>query len=231
MTSRSHQGLVRINNEDRVHCEPEHGFVVLADGMGGLLAGEVASAVAVDSACRALCDPRQPRGSIEDLKAILTLANEAVLERARSMRYVGKMGTTLVIWAMHADQSFFSYVGDSRLYVYYQGKLSQLTCDHTLAQRMIDNGEIAPEHADTAPNRHVLTHAMGLPGAFRADAGVLPDFDRILICTDGLSDLVAAADIEAIMATADLDDCANFLLKAALDKGGRDNVTVAIIER
>ena len=132
MTSRSHQGLVRINNEDCVHCEPEHEFVVLADGMGGLLAGEVASAVAVESASRALRDPAQPRQSAEDLKAVLNLANEAVLERARNMRYVGKMGTTLVVWAMQGQQAYFSHVGDSRLYVYRNGRLSLVTHDHTL---------------------------------------------------------------------------------------------------
>ena len=231
MISRSHQGLVRLNNEDCVHCEPEHGFVVLADGMGGLLAGEVASAVAVDAACRALRDPEQPRTSGEDLQAVLSLANDAVLDRARGMRYVGKMGTTLIVWAIHDGQAYFSHVGDSRLYVYRSGQLTQVTRDHTLAQRMIDSGEIAPEHEHTAPNRHILTHAMGLPGAFKADGGVVPEFDRVLICTDGLSDLVPAADIQDIMATSDLEDCANFLLKAALDKGGRDNVTVAIIER
>ncbi|XOV82307.1 MAG: PP2C family protein-serine/threonine phosphatase [bacterium] len=231
MMSRSHQGLVRINNEDCVHCEPEHEFVVLADGMGGLLAGEVASSVAVESASRALRDPRQPRQSADDLKAVLNRANEAVLARARSMRYLGKMGTTLVVWAMQGEQAFFSHVGDSRLYVYRAGKLFQVTHDHTLAQRMIDSGEIAPEDADNAPNKHVLTHAMGLPGAFKADAGEVPEFDRVLLCSDGLSDLVAATDIEAIMATPDLEDCCNFLLKAALDKGGRDNVTVAVIER
>lgn len=231
MISRSHQGLVRLNNEDRVHCEPEHEFVVLADGMGGLLAGEVASAVAVEAACRALRDPDQSRTSGEDMQAVLSLANDAVVDRARSMRYVGKMGTTLVIWAMHGEHAYFSHVGDSRLYVYRAGQLTQVTRDHTLAQRMIDNGQIAPEHEHTAPNRHVLTHAMGLPGAFKADGGVVPEFDRVLLCSDGLSDLVIAADIQEIMATPDIDDCANFLLKAALDKGGRDNVSVAIIER
>ena len=230
MTSRSHQGLVRINNEDCVHCEPEGGFAVLADGMGGLLAGEIASAVAVDEACRQLRDPQVARGSSEDLAAVLTAANEAVMARAKRMRYIGKMGTTLLIWAMGEEGGFYSHVGDSRLYIYADGRLTQVTRDHTVAQRMVDNGEIAPEDEPTAPNRNVLTQAMGLPGAFKAEAGAVPAGERVLMCSDGLSDLVPATHIEEIMATADLDDCANFLLKAALDKGGRDNVTVALIE-
>lgn len=230
MTSRSHQGLVRINNEDCVHCEPERSFAVLADGMGGLLAGEIASAVAVDAACRELRNPEIGRDSGEDLAAVLTAANEAVMARAKRMRYLGKMGTTLVIWAMGKEGGFYSHVGDSRLYIYTDGQLTQITRDHTVAQRMIDNGEIAPEDEHTAPKRHVLTQAMGLPGAFKAQAGAVPASERVLLCSDGLSDLVPAAHIEEIMATPDLDDCANFLLKAALDKGGRDNVTVALIE-
>ena len=230
MTSRSHHGLVRLNNEDCVHCEPEGRFVVLADGMGGLLAGEVASAVAVDTACKQLRDPACPRGSAEDLAAILKATNDAVAARAKAMRYVGKMGTTLVIWAMHEDTAHFSYVGDSRLYTYTTGSLTQISRDHTVAQRMVDQGKISQADEHTAPNRHVLTQAMGLPGAFKAESGVVPASERVLMCSDGLSDLVRADEIEAIMATPDLDECANFLLKAALDRGGRDNVTVALIE-
>jgi len=228
MTSRSHQGLVRLNNEDCVHCDTEGKFAVLADGMGGLLAGEVASAVAVEAACRTL--RAITRESSTDLERVLASANDAVTARAKSTRYLGKMGTTLVIWAMGSEKSWYSYVGDSRLYAYDAGQLVQVTKDHTLAQRLIDEGRIAPGEEHNAPNRHVLTQAMGLPGIFKADSGEVPRCERVLLCSDGLSDLVVADEICEIMSTPDLDDCANFLLKAALDRGGRDNVSVALVE-
>jgi len=230
MTSRSHQGLVRLNNEDCVHCDMDGRFVVLADGMGGLLAGEVASAIAVESACRRLREPDIRRCNPEELAQVLTQANDAVTERAKAMRYVGKMGTTLLVWAQGREKSLYGHVGDSRLYAYAAGELAQITRDHTVAQRMVDQGKIAADQEPTAPNRHVLTHAMGLPGIFKADVGEAPECERLLLCSDGLSDLVAAAEIQNIMATTDLEDCANFLLKAALDRGGRDNVTVALVE-
>ena len=230
MVSRSHQGLVRLNNEDCVHCDTAGKFVVLADGMGGLLAGEVASAVAIDAACKGLRDPALARTSSADLESVLSRANTAVTERAKAMRYVGKMGTTLVVWALGEERAYYGYVGDSRLYTYSDQILTQQTRDHTLAQRMLDDGEIVAEDESYASNSHVLTHAMGIPGLFHADCGELPACQRVLLCSDGLSDLVEADEICAIMATPDLEDCANFLLKAALDRGGRDNVTVALVE-
>ena len=205
-------------------------FVVLADGMGGLLAGEVASGIAVDAASKKLRDPNITRTRAEELSEVLAVAHDAVSARAKSMRYVGKMGTTLVVWAQGPEAAYYAYVGDSRLYTFTGGVLTQLTKDHTMAQRLIDNGTIAPEDEHKAPNRHVLTQAMGLPGLFKADCGEVPECERVLMCSDGLSDLVTADEICALMNTPDLEDCVNVLLKAALDRGGRDNVTVAVID-
>ena len=230
MTSRSHQGLVRLNNEDRVYCDVDGGFVVLADGMGGLLAGEVASGVAVDTACQGLRHPERPHNHADDLGDILSEAHEAVVRQAKAMGYIGKMGTTLVIWAQRNESAYFAHVGDSRLYTYTAGDLAQITVDHTLAQRFIDEGKYEPDDEENVPNSHVLTQAMGLPGIFSVDTGQVPDCERVLLCSDGLSDLVAAPRIAEIMSTTDLEECADELVGAALDKGGRDNVTVAIVE-
>ena len=230
MISRTHQGLVRLNNEDCVHCDTAGQFAVLADGMGGLLAGEVASGIAVDAACKRLHDPALTRTCADDLAEVLSAAHDAVSERAKVMRYVGKMGTTLVVWAQGPHAAYYAHVGDSRLYTYSAGELTQITRDHTMAQRLIDEGRLSPHDADRAPNRHVLTHAMGLPGLFKAECGEVPACERVLLCSDGLSDLVKAPEICELMSTQELEDCANFLLKAALDRGGRDNVSVAIIE-
>jgi len=230
MISRSHQGLVRLNNEDCVHCDIEGQFAVLADGMGGLLAGEQASAVAVEAACTQLRKRVHPLIDAQDLSGILETAHDAVVARAKAMRYIGKMGTTLVIWAQGPDRAFYAHVGDSRLYTYAGGELSQITRDHTVAQQLIDAGRVAPEDEHNAPKRNVLTQAMGLPGLFKAEFGEVPVSERVLLCSDGLSDLVRAHEICELMATPDIEDCANFLLKAALDRGGRDNVSVALIE-
>lgn len=230
MTSRSHQGLVRLNNEDRVYCDVDDAFVVLADGMGGLLAGEVASGVAIDTACQGLRRLDRRHDHADDLADILREAHEAVVGQAKAMGHIGKMGTTLIIWALRNQHAYFAHVGDSRLYTYTAGDLAQITVDHTLAQRFIDEGKYEPDDEENVPNSHVLTQAMGLPGIFAVDTGQVADCERVLLCSDGLSDLVSASQIAEIMAMADLEACADELVGAALDKGGRDNVTVALIE-
>ena len=230
MISKSHAGLVRLHNEDCVVCEPTLPFAVLADGMGGLLAGAQASEVAVAAVCRELRKPMSVAGDPQSLVSVLQVAHDAVAAAAKAMRYVGKMGTTLVVWAQLADTACYAYVGDSRLYVYADGHLSQVTRDHTLSQRKIQQGRLSPAQEMLSPDRHVLTQAVGLPGLFKADCGWVPAAERVLMCSDGLSDMVPAAEIEALMATPNAEDCANYLLKAALDRGGQDNVSVVVID-
>ncbi len=236
VVARSHQGLVRLRNEDAVFGDDQGRFAVLADGMGGLMAGEVASRTAVETARDRLSRGTSRLSEPQDLEHVLQLAHDAVVARARRFNYVGKMGTTLLIWsqadggAAQREDSFFAHVGDSRIYTFTDGKLTQITRDHTVAQRMVDSGEISPEEEPEAPNRHVLTQALGLPGLCKPDSGVVPSAQRVILCSDGLSDLVTDSEMTEIMATPDLACCADELLKAALDAGGRDNVSVVLLE-
>ena len=236
MTSRTHQGLVRVNNEDCVHIDADAGFAVLADGMGGLLAGEQASAAAVRTVCACLEEVVEAahngciNGTEDHAAALVEKAHSAVQDRASELNYVGKMGTTLVLWLGGEVEGYFAHVGDSRLYAYRAGEISQITRDHTVAQRLIDEGTIPAGQERNAPNQNVLTQALGLPGVCEVESGAVPEAERVLLCSDGLSDLVEDHEIAAILKRGDIDECADLLVKAALDRGGRDNVSVVIIE-
>ncbi len=230
IVARSHQGLVRRNNEDFIYASAEDGFAVLADGMGGLLAGEIASEVAVVTARHNL-EAGAARDSAQALSALVNLSHNAVLAEARERNYLGKMGTTLIVWAQAPDQrSFFGHVGDSRLYAYSRGRLEQLTRDHTVAQRLIDSGEVDGADEHDVPHRHILTQALGMPGVFQPQATEVPTCDRLLLCSDGLSDLVRREQLQEIMTDTDGERCADHLLKAALDAGGSDNVSVILVD-
>ncbi|MEQ8690272.1 MAG: protein phosphatase 2C domain-containing protein [Pseudomonadales bacterium] len=224
IVSATHQGLVRLNNEDAVLVDETVGWVALADGMGGLLAGEEASELAVVSVKQTMAAGGHP------VRELLLSAHQRVKSHAQSKNYLGKMGTTLVVWCWQNGQPEFCHVGDSRLYAFNDGELAQLSHDHTVAQRMIDEGLVAPEDADNAPHQNVLTQALGMPGTLQPQSGSTPVAGRLLFCSDGLSDLVNDADIQSIMGLDDLEECLKLLLKSALDRGGRDNVTVALVD-
>lgn len=224
IVSVTHQGLVRTNNEDAAAFDDDDGWVALADGMGGLLAGEEASGVAVATAKRVFAE------ADVGIDAVLLEAHRGVLAHAKKKNYVGKMGTTLVLWRWQASGPEFCHVGDSRIYQYVDGRLSLLSTDQTVAQRMVDEGIIPKDQLATAPNRNVLTQALGMPGDLKPESGITTDYGRLLLCSDGLSDLVTDDGIEQSMAMTDLQLCATELVKLALDRGGRDNITVALID-
>ena len=219
IASRTHQGLVRLNNEDCLYHDAELGIAVLADGMGGLLAGEEASRVATFEA-----QERMAEGCA--LSEVLGLAHKAVRRRAEEKKYVGKMGTTLIVW----QNGEFAHVGDSRIYSLVGEEITQLSKDQTVAQRMVDEGIIPPEEAHLAPKKNVLTQAIGMPGDVRPEEGTTPAGGRLLLCSDGLSDLVDIEVIKNGLVLPEVEDAAEQLVKEALDKGGRDNISVIVID-
>ena len=223
MVSRSHQGLVRLNNEDCVYFDVELGVAILADGMGGLLAGEEASRTATLEAQNKLAEQAE-------LSDVIACAHQAVRQRAEEKKYVGKMGTTLLVWQKGAGVSAFAHVGDSRIYSLVDDTIVQLSKDQTVAQRMVDEGIIPPEEAHLAPKKNVLTQAIGMPGVVRPEINEAPMCGRLLLCSDGLSDLVDIEIIKAGLALPELDAAAEQLVKEALDRGGRDNVSVIVID-
>ncbi|MEM7002282.1 MAG: protein phosphatase 2C domain-containing protein [Pseudomonadota bacterium] len=223
IVERSHQGLVRLNNEDALLTDADAGWAILADGMGGLLAGEEASQKAVFEAAASLREGVEPEDTVH-------IAHESTLKHAQQKNYAGKMGTTLIVWCWRNAQPEFAHVGDSRLYSLRAGELTQISTDHTLAQRMVDEGTIPADQAHTAPNQHILTQAVGMPGGIEPQAGQTPSDGRLLLCSDGLSDLVSGDKLKTALALPDMEEAADTLLKAALDRGGRDNISLVIID-
>lgn len=232
--ARSDVGRVRETNEDSVFTSPEWGVFVVADGMGGHAAGEVASAIASrtigDSACRDC-------GSIEALSDQMV---EAFLEAGREIsRRVEQdpshsgMGTTATVLRLRRDGTFLiAHIGDSRAYLSRNGDFQRVTHDHSWVQEQVDRGLLAPEKAAGHPQSNIITRALGTDPSPTPDLypGELREGDLFLLATDGLTDMVRERDIAAILReNASLDATADRLVAAANRAGGIDNVTVLLV--
>lgn len=232
-------GRLRANNEDAVMVDAGHGIVVLADGMGGYNAGEVASALAVDliagelgrwlAEAAASATPRDVRRAME---ICVDNANRAIFDAAHTHDAYAGMGTTLVMAALHGAVAVIGHVGDSRAYRWRAGALAQLTRDHSLLQEQIDIGLITPAEAAASGNRNLVTRALGVEDTVLLDVQEveLAPGDLLLLCSDGLNDMLTDADIAAILAAPDaLTDKSRRLVDEANARGGRDNVSVVLV--
>ena len=226
----SHVGLVRSHNEDSAFVGP--GLVVVADGMGGAAAGEVASSTAVYAADEAR------RGQAPSLEPRVALA-EAVARAAAKIRADidavpdrAGMGTTFTALQTDGTRVALAHLGDSRAYRFRDGALEQVTADHTLVQSLVDAGQLSPAQARRSAHRHIVMRSLG--GAGPSDPDLLDldtvPGDRLLVCSDGLSDLVDDADLALILALPDASTAADLLVAAALDAGGTDNVTCVVVD-
>lgn len=227
--ARTDTGRARQANEDSYWVRSP--LFVLADGMGGAQAGEVASKTAVDvfSAHGGL--PDGPGTYEERLAALVEQANARVHERAHSDEQFAGMGTTLTVAYVGEDDLAIAHVGDSRFYVLREGKLSQLTDDHSLVGELVRRGQISAEEAEDHPQRSIITRALGIEGEVVVDHFSWPvrDGDVFLLCSDGLTGMVPDARVaEIISASPDLSTAATRLVAAANDAGGRDNITVIL---
>jgi protein phosphatase len=232
---RSDIGKVRKNNEDFIDYDEAKGIAVLADGMGGLDAGEIASRTAVQEIMTKLAVSSDVR---EDalLKAVAA-ANRSVFSQTQVGGRSSNMGTTVVVWvAAEHGQCFIAHVGDSRAYRWREAKLSALTSDHSLVQQMVDEGVLSASEALVAPNRNVVTRGIGLAADVATDVRscVHAAGDVFLLCSDGLSDLVADSAIAAIFTarlqgSGDLLAAVEELIEAANQAGGVDNISVILI--
>lgn len=225
--SRTDIGCLRDHNEDSLVVTPP--LFAVADGMGGHAAGEVASEIAV----RVLSElaPEHPDG--EALGRAIEEANRGVIQAAREGRGRQGMGTTMTAAMLEGERLVIAQVGDSRAYLLHQGKLQQLTRDHSLMADMIEAGQLTPEEARTHPQRSVITRALG------SDAHLHPDIyeinvetgDRLLICSDGLSGMIFDDQIEnTLRRVQDPQRCASQLVNEAIAAGGHDNVTVIVAD-
>lgn len=222
----THVGKIRRNNEDSLTVIEPQTFVV-ADGMGGAQAGEVASQLLVEVVKIVLAEIPAPWDEKILSRAILA-ANEKILSTARQNSEYRGMGTTATILSLNGAQGYFAHVGDSRLYLLRSGTLRQLTEDHSYVETLVRRGELTAEAARTHPMKNVLTQAVGAMDDIQVDAGNFPvqGGDIFLLCTDGLTNMVDDATIAKILQNA--ENPADALIDAALAAGGRDNVTVIV---
>jgi PPM family protein phosphatase len=236
--AQSDAGRVRTNNEDVAAFHEATRLCVLADGMGGYNAGEVASEMATEvimgDMSGWLAEPDHGGMALNIRTAIcdaVDQANQAVFEAAHDNPEWAGMGTTLVVSVFKADRLWLGHIGDSRGYRLRRGRLRQLTNDHTLLQEQLDANFLTPEQAQNSQHRNLLTRALGVEPKIYAEINeyeVVPG-DLYLLCSDGLSDMVAAKEISKILGLKlTLEERAQRLIQAANAHGGRDNITVLL---
>jgi protein phosphatase len=234
-------GLVRQNNEDVWAELPGLRFYVLADGMGGHQAGEVAAREAVTALCRIIQDTfagQTEQIDIEDASAIIENSieqvNFLVYRLGRSEVELRGMGTTLCCLFFHPKGLIYAHVGDSRIYQLRSGKLRQLTRDHSLLRELVDLGQINEQQAGDFLYKNIITKAIGTEASVEPSVHHLSEIinqDTYLMCSDGLSDLLSRAEIEDVLTQIPIpEDAAAELVSLAKEKGGHDNVTVVVIK-
>jgi len=245
IVTRTDPGMVRAQNEDAVMANPLRGFVVLADGMGGYNAGEVASGMAttlLGTELEKAFSQRPPQERVEGgklwahaaLEAEIARANGAIYQAAQSQPQYAGMGTTLVTGVFHDNTLTVAHIGDSRLYRLRGDEFQQITRDHSLLQEQIDSGMLTPEEARHSQNKNLVTRALGVDPTVETE---IRDYevqvgDVYLLCSDGLNDMVEDAEIAMTLSalSANLELCAMQLVQMANDNGGRDNVSVILVK-
>jgi serine/threonine protein phosphatase PrpC len=226
-------GRMRKNNEDSyLSAKP---VAAVADGMGGHSAGEVASAIAIEEL--AALGERGPweneTAATDDLKQAILRANRRIRGMAASDRKLNGMGTTLVALLQDGDMVHVANVGDSRGYLLRQSELSQVTVDHSLVQELVDDGRLSPEDAERHPQRSVITRALGIDPEVEFDLFTykLQVGDRLLLCSDGLSDVVETTQIRnVLLRVRSPQKAARQLITVANEQGGPDNITVIVVD-
>ena len=218
-------GLVRDHNEDAYLVQEP--LYVVADGMGGHLGGEVASATALETIARIVAD--EGIGALTDA---VRQANRAVYERQATDVEVAGMGTTLTGVALEGSRLTIAHVGDSRAYLLRGGKLRLLTQDHSLVGEMVREGNLTEAQARVHPRRSALTRALGISGDIEVDAFEVPvqAGDRIMLCTDGLSGMIEDRRLQDILKDGEAAETCATLVSEAIANGGLDNVTAVIID-
>lgn len=233
------QGLVRGKNEDHIYLSEKLGLVVVADGMGGHTSGETASELAVT----ALCDYFQKDQPVispynysysettNRLNAAIMLANQIVYEAALKSPGLSGMGTTIAAAALTGNQLSFAHIGDSRIYLVRSGNIEQLTNDHSFVQEQIKWDRITREEAARSVMKNILTRAVGIDSDVSADLGELTvlQSDILLLCSDGLYNMVSDEEIlEIISCAGNVHAASEILINAANENGGNDNISAIV---
>lgn len=231
-------GHVRKVNEDSFLVAPP--VFVVADGMGGHEGGDVASRIVVEEFGKMAEDGYDPRHGAEHVAAAFARAQTRIVEYGDTQRGTHERwhaGTTCVAAVLVEEQEVTTWLlanlGDSRIYRFNDGMLSQVSVDHSVVQEMIDAGEITPAQAAEHPERHVITRALGSPEGISPDLFLLPlaAAERLLLCSDGITGMIEDSVVAEILDRVhDPRDAADALVRAALDAGGRDNATAVVID-
>jgi protein phosphatase len=245
IVNHTHVGLRRPHNEDSTMTDVSKGLVVLADGMGGYKAGEVASALAVTEVLHSVSEglKKLKKGEIDEdtgfskesllLRETITEANSRIYNTAKVDEQCTGMGTTIVAALYHNNMLSIAHVGDSRLYRLRNNELEQITRDHSLIQELIDRGLYTPEEAHANTPKNLVTRAMGIDADVEVDITeeqVLKD-DIYLLCSDGLNDMVADEEIHLTLSkySVNLAQAAEELVDSANKNGGKDNTSVILV--
>ncbi|HEU4894504.1 MAG TPA: PP2C family serine/threonine-protein phosphatase [Acidimicrobiia bacterium] len=223
----THQGMVRDTNEDSVFPKAsgesaDEVLLIVADGMGGHVAGEVASRIAINAAASTDVDPTDR----------VAAGNRAIREEVARDPGLDGMGTTMTLLQIEQGVATIAHIGDSRAYLLREGELSQLTEDHTVAAEYVSQGQLSPEEAATHPQRHMLLRTLGLTRFVNVDEVTLElrAGDRILLCSDGLTEMVRDDAIASTLLDGTPDEVVWELVEMANNAGGVDNITVVVVE-
>ena len=237
-------GRIREHNEDTIGSDPDIGLFVLADGMGGYNAGEVASGIAVKTIMSLVKEAvehqdltvgdresRLSRPSIV-LRDAIVRANKIIYQTAKTQPQCEGMGTTIVACMFFDNRVSIAHVGDSRMYRLRANRFERMTMDHSLLQELIDRGFYTPEEAQRAANKNYVTRALGVEPSVEVELSeqVVQKGDFYVLCSDGLSDMIEDEDIHLTISTfgASLATVAKQLIKLANDNGGRDNISLIL---
>jgi len=223
----THRGMVRDQNEDSVFPtssgeSTDEVLAIVADGMGGHVAGEVASRIAINAAASSDLDPPDR----------VAAGNRAIREEVSRDPALEGMGTTMTLLKVVDDTAVIAHIGDSRAYLLRENELRQVTEDHTVAAEYVAQGQLSPEEAASHPQRHMLLRTLGLTRFVNVDEVNidLEPGDRLLLCSDGLTEMVRDEAIGKILADGTPDEVVWNLVETANDAGGVDNITVVVVE-
>ena len=228
--ARSHVGVVRRHNEDSFLDRPDIGLWVVADGMGGMTAGDVASRLIV-STLDEIEEVKSPADLLQQVRRRVRGVNVELREMA-AQRSVSGIGSTVAGLIVHSGYFACFWAGDSRVYRCRAGELDRLTRDHSLVQDMVDAGLLSPGDAERHPNAHIIQRAVGIEDdvAMECVHARVELGDRFLLCSDGLTRMVADPELEAQLAQSSIEQVCDTLMDMVLDRGAKDNVTIVLVE-
>lgn len=234
----SHRGSVRPNNEDSIYSSRNKDLFIIADGMGGHTAGEIASKTAIKKVryfirTRAENYEKTRDGYLSLISDAIRYANRLIFSASNKDESLRGMGTTLIAALADDNKVYLGHVGDSRAYIINSNSISQITTDHSLAEELYRSGSITKEEALNHPQKNIITRALGCSSSVKPDLYTVElwEGEILLLCTDGLSNMVGSEDIfKIIKETQNINDCAKKLVDAAIQAGGSDNISVIVIK-